>query len=72
MQTSYEQGAVVRVFDTPGNRARAEHGEAGIPSRAATIARQMPYEDAYEVTFADGGEPATQILTVEYLLPADE
>lgn len=50
----FSAGDEVLVYDTPGNRARAEHGES-IPARSATIAREHPSEPGtLELVFDDG------------------
>lgn len=71
MQTSFSQGDAVRVYDTPDNRARAEHTGADVRSRPAVVEREMPYDAGrFQVAFADGAEPTSAIVSDEYLLPA--
>jgi hypothetical protein len=71
MQTSYNAGDAVRVYETPGNRARAEFGESGVPARAATVTREHPNDPgAFELAYTDGAEPATAYVAADVLLPA--
>jgi len=69
MQNVYEVGEAVRVYDTPFHARQAEHGQPGPSGRSAVIDREMPSDPGhYQVSFAEG-EPASAIVTADYLNP---
>src|SRR5258708_38420647 len=67
--TPFSVGQAVRVYANPYMRSKAEtdHVDAGRP---ATIERQMPDAEDYEVKFSDDAEPISAFVTADSLLPA--